>query len=173
MTFCKYLYWIINVRLTFQMDFSIKKITLSSINATPSGPCYKTEWLAHACVYIIHTPWHQHNLCVLEPHNTSMLLSSLNEKSLYLIAVCLFFLIRMKESGVSPDWPSSIYITFQIYRFPPTTTHRLSLQTPDQAQHNPRDTLPCVLAAVNQDGTVNTGRTEQRGTHQWLMVTQD
>ncbi|XP_062315701.1 nephrocystin-4-like isoform X2 [Osmerus eperlanus] len=63
---------------------------------------------------------------------------------------------RMKESGVSPDWPSSIYITFQIYRFPPTTTHRLSLQTPDQAQHNPRDTLPCVLAAVKQDGTVNT-----------------
>ncbi|KAL3974169.1 nicotinic acetylcholine receptor alpha-1 [Sarotherodon galilaeus] len=64
---------------------------------------------------------------------------------------------RIAALGVGPDWPENIYFTFQFYRFPPVTSQRLKLLTGDKVQHKASDPLPCVLASINKDGTVNTG----------------
>uniref|UniRef100_A0A3Q4HZB7 Nephrocystin 4 n=1 Tax=Neolamprologus brichardi TaxID=32507 RepID=A0A3Q4HZB7_NEOBR len=64
---------------------------------------------------------------------------------------------RIAAPGVGPDWPENIYFTFQFYRFPPVTSQRLKLLTGDKVQHKASDPLPCVLASINKDGTVNTG----------------
>uniref|UniRef100_A0A3B4G272 Nephrocystin 4 n=1 Tax=Pundamilia nyererei TaxID=303518 RepID=A0A3B4G272_9CICH len=64
---------------------------------------------------------------------------------------------RIAAPGVGPDWPENIYFTFQFYRFPPVTSQRLKLLTGDKVQHKASNPLPCVLASINKDGTVNTG----------------
>ncbi|XP_047466710.1 nephrocystin-4-like isoform X2 [Mugil cephalus] len=64
---------------------------------------------------------------------------------------------RIPVPGVDPDWPDNIYVTFQFYRFPPVTSQQLTLLTSDKAQHKASDPLPCVLASINKDGTVNKG----------------
>lgn len=64
---------------------------------------------------------------------------------------------RIAAPGVGPDWPDNIYFTFQFYRFPPVTSQRLKLLTNDKLQHKASDPLPCVLASIHKDGTVNTG----------------
>lgn len=60
-------------------------------------------------------------------------------------------------AGVGPDWPDNIYFTFQFYRFPPVTSQQLKLLTSDKVQQKVSDPLPCVLASINKDGTVNSG----------------
>ncbi|XP_028265660.1 nephrocystin-4 [Parambassis ranga] len=62
---------------------------------------------------------------------------------------------RISAAGVSPDWPKNIYLTFQFYRFPSVTSQQLKLQT--KVQHKSSDPLPCILASINRDGTLNTG----------------
>ncbi|XP_040008385.1 nephrocystin-4 isoform X2 [Xiphias gladius] len=64
---------------------------------------------------------------------------------------------RTQTAGVGPDWPDNIYFTFQFYRFPPVTSQQLKLLTSDKVQHKTSDPLPCVLASINKDGTVNSG----------------
>ncbi|XP_029910825.1 nephrocystin-4 [Myripristis murdjan] len=64
---------------------------------------------------------------------------------------------RIPTAGVSPDWPDNIYFTFQFYRFPPVTSQQLKLLTSDKVQQKASDPLPCVLASINKDGTVNSG----------------
>uniref|UniRef100_A0A8C9X5S1 Nephrocystin 4 n=1 Tax=Sander lucioperca TaxID=283035 RepID=A0A8C9X5S1_SANLU len=62
---------------------------------------------------------------------------------------------RIPTAGVGPDWPNNIYFTFQFYRFPPVTSQRLKLLTSDKVQL--KASIPCVLASINKDGTVNSG----------------
>ncbi|XP_070696158.1 nephrocystin-4 [Pempheris klunzingeri] len=62
---------------------------------------------------------------------------------------------RIPTAGVGPDWPDNIYFTFQFYRFPPVTSQQLKLLTSDKVQQKARDPLPCVLASINKDGSVN------------------
>nr|XP_019944234.1 PREDICTED: nephrocystin-4 isoform X1 [Paralichthys olivaceus] len=62
---------------------------------------------------------------------------------------------RIPTLGVGPDWPDNIHFTFQFYRFPPVTSQKLKLLNSDKVQHKPCDPLPCVLASINRDGTVN------------------
>ncbi|XP_028309710.1 nephrocystin-4 isoform X2 [Gouania willdenowi] len=62
---------------------------------------------------------------------------------------------RMPSAGVGPHWPENIYVTFQFYRFPPVTSQQLKLLTRDKVQQKTGETFPCVLAAINRDGTVN------------------
>ncbi|XP_044066903.1 nephrocystin-4 isoform X1 [Siniperca chuatsi] len=64
---------------------------------------------------------------------------------------------RIPTAGVGPDWPDNIYFTFQFYRFPPVKSQQLKLLTGDKVQQKASDPLPCVLASVNNDGTVNSG----------------
>ncbi|XP_070825596.1 nephrocystin-4 [Chaetodon trifascialis] len=64
---------------------------------------------------------------------------------------------RIPMAGVGADWPDNIYFTFQFYRFPPVTSQRLKLLTNDKVQQKVGDPLPCVLASINKDGTVNSG----------------
>ncbi|XP_027144584.1 nephrocystin-4 isoform X3 [Larimichthys crocea] len=64
---------------------------------------------------------------------------------------------RIPTAGVGPNWPDNIYFTFQFYRFPPVTSQQLKLLTSDKVQHKASDPLPCVLASINKDGTVNSG----------------
>ncbi|GAA6223460.1 nephrocystin-4 isoform X1 [Lates japonicus] len=64
---------------------------------------------------------------------------------------------RIPSAGVGPDWPENVYFTFQFYRFPPVTSQQLKLLTSDRVQHKASDPLPCVLASINKDGTVNSG----------------
>ncbi|XP_066546868.1 nephrocystin-4 [Amia ocellicauda] len=64
---------------------------------------------------------------------------------------------RIPQEGMQSDWPTSIYFTFQLYRFPPVTTQRLMLLSTDKAPKTFQDTAPCVLTLINKDGTVNTG----------------
>ncbi|KAK2851127.1 hypothetical protein Q5P01_007403 [Channa striata] len=64
---------------------------------------------------------------------------------------------RVPVAGDGPDWPDSVYFTFQFYRFPPVTSQQLKLLTSDKVQHKTSDPLPCVLASINNDGTVNSG----------------
>ncbi|TKS77236.1 Nephrocystin-4 [Collichthys lucidus] len=64
---------------------------------------------------------------------------------------------RIPTVGVGPNWPDNIYFTFQFYRFPPVTSQQLKLLTSDKVQHKASDPLPCVLASINKDGTVNSG----------------
>lgn len=68
------------------------------------------------------------------------------------------FFNRIPTAGVGPDWPDNIYFTFQFYRFPPVTSQQLKLLTSDKVQRKARDPLPCVLACINKDGTVNSGK---------------
>uniref|UniRef100_A0A665TCW4 Nephrocystin 4 n=2 Tax=Echeneis naucrates TaxID=173247 RepID=A0A665TCW4_ECHNA len=62
---------------------------------------------------------------------------------------------RVPTLGVGPDWPDNIYFTFQFYRFPLVTSQQLKLLTADKVQHKTNNPLPCVLASVSKDGTVN------------------
>lgn len=71
--------------------------------------------------------------------------------------VCLF-VDRIPEAGVSREWPENIYFTFQFYRFPPVTSQQLRLLTSDKVQQKADSPLPCLLASINRDGTVNSGK---------------
>ncbi|XP_065817624.1 nephrocystin-4-like isoform X2 [Labrus bergylta] len=64
---------------------------------------------------------------------------------------------RIPRAGVGADWPDNIYFTFQFYRFPPVTSQQLKLVTSGKVQHKAGNSLPCVLASINKDGTVNSG----------------
>ncbi|XP_054464915.1 nephrocystin-4 [Anoplopoma fimbria] len=64
---------------------------------------------------------------------------------------------RIPVPGVGPDWPENIYFTFQFYRFPPVTSQQLKLLTSDKVQQKASVPLPCVLASINKDGTVDSG----------------
>uniref|UniRef100_UPI003AAF1E02 nephrocystin-4 n=1 Tax=Centroberyx gerrardi TaxID=166262 RepID=UPI003AAF1E02 len=64
---------------------------------------------------------------------------------------------RIPTAGVNPDWPDNIYFTFQFYRFPPVISQQLKLLTSDKVQQKASDPLPCVLASIDKDGTVNSG----------------
>ncbi|XP_074538441.1 nephrocystin-4 [Halichoeres trimaculatus] len=62
---------------------------------------------------------------------------------------------RIPTAGVCPDWPDNIYFTFQFYRFPPVTSQQLKLLSGEKVQQKSGSLLPCVLASINNDGTVN------------------
>ncbi|KAG7226930.1 hypothetical protein INR49_022225 [Caranx melampygus] len=64
---------------------------------------------------------------------------------------------RIPAAGVGADWPDNVHFTFHFYRFPSVTTQQLKLLTSDKVQHKTADPLPCVLASINKDGTVNSG----------------
>ncbi|XP_064153800.1 nephrocystin-4 isoform X2 [Anguilla rostrata] len=64
---------------------------------------------------------------------------------------------RVPQEGVNDDWPNSVHFTFQLYRFPPVTTNRMTLLSADKPERKSRDKRPCVLALVNKDGTVDSG----------------
>lgn len=64
----------------------------------------------------------------------------------------------MPEAGVNRDWPENVYFTFQFYRFPPVTSQQLRLLTSDKGQPKADSPLPCLLASINRDGTVNSGK---------------
>ncbi|KAK5863241.1 hypothetical protein PBY51_000287 [Eleginops maclovinus] len=64
---------------------------------------------------------------------------------------------RIPTVGVGPDWPDNVYFTFQFYRFPPVTSQQLKLLTSDKVQQKASTPLPCVLASISKDGTVNSG----------------
>ncbi|XP_037629345.1 nephrocystin-4 [Sebastes umbrosus] len=64
---------------------------------------------------------------------------------------------RVPAAGVGPDWPDNIHFTFQFYRFPPVTSQQLKLLTSDKVQQKAGVPLPCVLASINKDGSVNSG----------------
>ncbi|XP_068454179.1 nephrocystin-4 isoform X2 [Clinocottus analis] len=64
---------------------------------------------------------------------------------------------RTPVADVGPDWPENIYFTFQFYRFPPVTSQQLKLLTGDKVQQKASGLVPCVLASINRDGTVNSG----------------
>lgn len=59
---------------------------------------------------------------------------------------------RIPTAGVGPDWPDNIHFTFQFYRFPPVTSQQLKLLPSDKVP------LPSILASLNKDGTVNSGK---------------
>lgn len=64
----------------------------------------------------------------------------------------------MPVAGVGHDGPDNIYFTFQFYRFPPVTSQQLKLLTSDKVHHKTSDPPPCILASINNDGTVNSGK---------------
>ncbi|XP_075882230.1 nephrocystin-4 [Nelusetta ayraudi] len=64
---------------------------------------------------------------------------------------------RAPSAAVPPDWPASVYFTFQFYRFPPVTSQQLKLLTSDKIQQKCAGSLPCILASINTDGSVNSG----------------
>ncbi|KAM3617205.1 uncharacterized protein V6R79_003322 [Siganus canaliculatus] len=64
---------------------------------------------------------------------------------------------RIPSAAVGPDWPHNVYFTFQFYRFPPVTSQQLRLLTTDKTQQKAGHPLPCVLASISNDGTVNSG----------------
>ncbi|KAJ4934895.1 hypothetical protein JOQ06_007676, partial [Pogonophryne albipinna] len=66
---------------------------------------------------------------------------------------------RIPTAGVGPDWPDNIYFTFQFYRFPPVTSQQLKLLISDNVQQKASVPLPCVLASISKDGTVNSALT--------------
>ncbi|XP_054904639.1 nephrocystin-4 isoform X2 [Poeciliopsis prolifica] len=64
---------------------------------------------------------------------------------------------RIPGAGVEGDWPRNVYVTFQFYRFPPVTSQQLKLLTSDKVRPKANEALPCVLATINKDGSVNAG----------------
>uniref|UniRef100_A0A1A8R147 Nephronophthisis 4 n=1 Tax=Nothobranchius rachovii TaxID=451742 RepID=A0A1A8R147_9TELE len=64
---------------------------------------------------------------------------------------------RIPTAGVGPDWPGNIFLTFQFYRFPPVTSQKLKLLTGDKARHKTSGSLPCILASINKNGSINSG----------------
>ncbi|KAM4737861.1 nephrocystin-4 isoform 2-T2 [Anableps anableps] len=64
---------------------------------------------------------------------------------------------RIPAAAVDSDWPRNIYVTFQFYRFPPVTSQQLQLLTSYKVRPKVNEALPCVLATINKDGSVNTG----------------
>lgn len=77
---------------------------------------------------------------------------------IFSIIINLLSLARIPTAGVGPDWPANIYLTFQFYRFSPVTSQQLTLLTSDKVQQKASAPLPCVLASINKDGTVNSGK---------------
>lgn len=65
--------------------------------------------------------------------------------------------VRIPSAGAPPDWPDNVYFTFQFYRFPAVTSQQLKLLTGDKVQQKAGGSLPCILASINKDGTVNSG----------------
>ncbi|MEQ2175473.1 hypothetical protein GOODEAATRI_018294, partial [Goodea atripinnis] len=78
---------------------------------------------------------------------------------------------RIQATGVDSDWPRNIYVTFQFYRFPPVTSQQLRLLTSDKVQHNASEALPCVLATINRDGSVNSGKVSRLQNKRVFMLT--
>lgn len=81
---------------------------------------------------------------------------------------CLF--VRAPSAAVPPDWPASVYFTFQFYRFPPVTSQQLKLLTSDKIQQKSAGSLPCILASINTDGSVNSGKDSAAARAPWLKL---
>ncbi|KAJ8386877.1 hypothetical protein AAFF_G00165780 [Aldrovandia affinis] len=64
---------------------------------------------------------------------------------------------RIPHEGMNADWPTSVYFTFQLYRFPPVTTQRMTLLAAEKPEKKSRAKRPCVLALIDKDGTVSSG----------------
>lgn len=55
------------------------------------------------------------------------------------------------------DSHSTVFFTFQFYKFPHITTERLLLGQPDQQLTADRSAQPCILTRLNPDGKVKDG----------------
>ena len=55
------------------------------------------------------------------------------------------------------DSHSTVFFTFQFYKFPHITTERLLLGEPDQQLTADRSAQPCILTRLNPDGKVKDG----------------
>ncbi|XP_077469932.1 nephrocystin-4 [Stigmatopora argus] len=64
-------------------------------------------------------------------------------------------LTRMPVEGLETEWPANIHLTFQFYRFAPVTSQQLGLLNSEKAAPKASGLFPCVLASINNDGTLN------------------
>lgn len=82
---------------------------------------------------------------------------SITRRYLFLRDLSALCLSGRTPAAAGPDWPDNVHFTFQFYRFPPVTTQQLRLLSSERVVQKPGAPLPCVLACVNKDGTVDSG----------------
>ncbi|KAM9270222.1 LOW QUALITY PROTEIN: nephrocystin-4 [Morus bassanus] len=63
---------------------------------------------------------------------------------------------RGPRDGMEGTWPTTIFLTFQFYRFPPVTTPRLQLLSADGGLAAGPAVPAQLLVRVNKDGTIGT-----------------
>ncbi|KAF6110355.1 nephrocystin 4 [Phyllostomus discolor] len=64
---------------------------------------------------------------------------------------------RVPEADPGAPWPSTVYFTFQFYRFPPATTLRLRLLELDGTGTSRSGPVSHILVPVGQDGALDAG----------------
>ncbi|XP_035881118.1 nephrocystin-4 isoform X2 [Phyllostomus discolor] len=64
---------------------------------------------------------------------------------------------RVPEADPGAPWPSTVYFTFQFYRFPPATTPRLRLLELDGTGTSRSGPVSHILVPVGQDGALDAG----------------
>lgn len=62
--------------------------------------------------------------------------------------------LRAPEDDPGAPWPSTVYFTFQFYRFPPATTPRLRLLELDGTGTCRAGPVSHLLVPVGQDGSL-------------------
>ncbi|XP_019477989.1 nephrocystin-4 isoform X2 [Meleagris gallopavo] len=138
----------------------------AQLPVTAVGPPAGSAALSRASLALLHTSGfpeilddNKEPVEVTEPLNPAHFSPRLEEvDALQSNEIILQFLAfsRAPQDALEGMWPSTVFLTFQFYRFPPVTTPRLQLLDADGERAVGSAVPAQVLLQLNKDGTPNT-----------------